>query len=83
MGAVYIEDNSQVTRVPNQLSNLKFNRLDTVYMRRNQIRFIQSGAFNFVKKMQSLFMDSNPVEAIEPDAFQGTCFYRILLIIMK
>lgn len=60
---------NKLTKVPVEIP--QFPQLDLVYLYRNSIDSVKSGAFNFAKTLVRLDLYDNQITAIEPGAFQG------------
>ena len=60
---------SRLTQVPKQIP--RFPQIDHVDLDFNQIKSIQSGAFNFTKKLVKLTLRGNSMRIIDSNAFQG------------
>ena len=60
---------NKLTKVPVEIP--QFPQLDLVYLYRNSIDSVKSGAFNFGKTLVRLDLYDNQIATIEPGAFQG------------
>ena len=76
LGKVSLSRN-QLTQVPGQLP--LFPQLDHADLGYNAITSIQSGAFNFTKKLHKLSLRNKSLSNIEAGAFQGKYFWKVLL----
>ena len=60
---------NKLTRVPSQLP--RFTQLVSVDLNSNTIRSLPTGAFKFTSSLIDLYLESNLLAIVEPDAFQG------------
>ena len=65
---------NKLTKVPAEIP--QFPQLDLVYLYRNSIDSVKSGAFNFAKTLVRLDLYDNQITAIEPGAFQGNLKFK-------
>ena len=61
---------NQLSRVPQEIH--LFPQLNYVNLEYNNIENVQTAAFNFTATLYQLYLSSNPLVTIEPDAFAGS-----------
>ena len=62
---------NQLTAVPTQIKDSIFPLLDTVDLDENQITTLAGGTFNFKAPLVALYLNSNGLQTIAHNAFQG------------
>ena len=65
---------NQLTRVPDQVR--RFDRLESIYLEKNIINSVHSGAFVFpiesqIQQKVEIRLNQNEISQVEPGAFQG------------
>ena len=74
---------NNLTKVPDEIR--QFDHIYSVDLDVNQIRLIESGAFKFPDKVNekgsSLSLQYNPIDRIEPGAFQGNKYVKVKVLV--
>jgi Leucine-rich repeat (LRR) protein len=60
---------NQLTQIPTQLSS--FSQLTQLDLSNNSFPVISSGSFIFKAPVDYLYLESDSISSIDPDAFQG------------